>query len=202
MTDIGTLGGTFSNAFGINTAGQIVGSATTADDAALHAFLYTGGVMSDLNNMIGSAPSWKINSASAINNSGQIVANAIFTDGSSHAVRLDPAALSVQILAGMLFDSSLGLTSGQSSSLSDKLSNALLSIQGGLYKQAVNQLNAFINAVDAQVKTGKMTAAAGAELDATANAVIASLSQRRVARWGAIRAGRPAAGRRKYAPVS
>jgi probable HAF family extracellular repeat protein len=176
LTDIGTLGGSYSTAFGINTAGQIVGSATTVGDAALHGFLYSGGTILDLNNMIGSASGWTINNASAINDNGQILANATFTDGSSHSVRLDPPTLSAQILTGLLSDPSLALTAGQVSSLSDKLSNVLSSIQAGQSKPAVNQLNAFINAVDAQVKTGKLTAAAGAELKTAAKAMIAALS--------------------------
>ena len=176
MMDLGTLGGNFSSAFGINTAGQIVGNATTSLDAANHGFLYTGGVMNDLNGMLGPGSGWEIENASAINDNGQIVGQGKLSDGTRHAVRMDPADAAVTILTNLLSDPSLGLTGGQMSSLTDKLNNALASIQGGLYAQAIHQLDALIHAVQAQVKVGKMSAATGDTLISTANAIIAALS--------------------------
>jgi probable HAF family extracellular repeat protein len=52
MQDLGTLGGTYSPAEGINSGSQIVGSSTLMGDTAVHAFLYTGGTMEDLNNVL------------------------------------------------------------------------------------------------------------------------------------------------------
>jgi len=72
-------------------------------------------------------------------------------------------------------DPSLHLTNGQASSLTDKLNNALASIQAGQNKQAINQLQAFINSVQASVKTGKMSAQTGQTLLDAANAIIATL---------------------------
>ena len=48
MNDLGTLGGTYSWAFGISDSGQIVGYSYTSGDTAWHAFLYSQGTMSDL----------------------------------------------------------------------------------------------------------------------------------------------------------
>jgi hypothetical protein len=59
--------------------------------------------------------------------------------------------------------------------LTDKLNNALASIQAGLDKQAINQLNAFISSVQSSVKTGKMSIPAGNTLINDAEAIIAAL---------------------------
>lgn len=47
LTDLGTLGGSNSNADGINDSGQVVGYAATASGAG-YAFLYSGGIMHNL----------------------------------------------------------------------------------------------------------------------------------------------------------
>jgi probable HAF family extracellular repeat protein len=68
VTDLGTLGGTSSAAYGINNNGQIVGYTYMSGDAAYHATLWNGGTMTDLGTLGG------INSAAyGINDSGQIV---------------------------------------------------------------------------------------------------------------------------------
>ena len=82
----------------------------------------------------------------------------------------------VESLLSMVGDPLLLLTGGQVNSLSDKLSNALASIEAGLNKQAINQLNAFISAVQAEVKKGKMDSGTGALLINEANAVKAALA--------------------------
>jgi hypothetical protein len=89
-------------------------------------------------------------------------------------VTSSPAA-AVTALTNLLPNPSLGLTSGEISSLTTKLNNALASIQAGLNKQAINQLNAFINSVQVSVKTGKMSMQAGGTLIADADATIAQL---------------------------
>ena len=85
-----------------------------------------------------------------------------------------PAAL-VTNLMSLVSNPSSGLTSGQVSSLTDKLNNALASIQAGLNKQATNQLNAFINTVQVSQKTGKMSAQTATTLITAAQAIIAKL---------------------------
>ena len=48
ITDIGTLGGTESFAYGISNSGKVVGSSRLVGDTATHSFLYSNGKMTDL----------------------------------------------------------------------------------------------------------------------------------------------------------
>jgi probable HAF family extracellular repeat protein len=53
VTDLGTLGGTFSDTGGVNNQGQAVGGSTVIGDTAIHAFLWNKGVISDLGTLGG-----------------------------------------------------------------------------------------------------------------------------------------------------
>jgi probable HAF family extracellular repeat protein len=53
VTDLGTLGGTFSIAFGINDRGQIDGLSTTPGDQVTHGFFLENGVMTDMGTLGG-----------------------------------------------------------------------------------------------------------------------------------------------------
>ncbi len=65
MTDLGTLGGSNSLAYGVNLAGQVVGYSETAAGEQ-HAFLWTKGVMTDLGLLGGSyGIAWGITPAGA-----------------------------------------------------------------------------------------------------------------------------------------
>lgn len=76
ITDLGTLGGTTSYAYGINNSGQIVGWADTTT-AYRHAFLYSGsGPIQDLGTL-GGGNSF----AYGINDSGQVVGEADISAG-------------------------------------------------------------------------------------------------------------------------
>jgi probable HAF family extracellular repeat protein len=68
MTNLGTLGGTFSTALGINTGGTIVGYSNITGNSTQHAFSYSAGVMSDLGTLGGT-----FSTAVGINSAGTIV---------------------------------------------------------------------------------------------------------------------------------
>ena len=78
MTDLGTLGGSSSEATGINDHGLIVGHAERADGRS-HAFSYDG-VMRDLGTLGGGA-----SSAQGLNDAGQIVGWSWTASGDVHA---------------------------------------------------------------------------------------------------------------------
>ena len=68
VTDLGTLGGSSSQAYGINDAGQVVGKADTSSGLS-HAFLWSQGTMNDL----GTVDGYSYSLAYSINNVGQAV---------------------------------------------------------------------------------------------------------------------------------
>jgi probable HAF family extracellular repeat protein len=69
VTNLGTLGGSNSYAFGINETGQVVGEAETSSGNS-HAFLWKDGAMTDLDSL-NSGDSFAID----INNRGQVLSN-------------------------------------------------------------------------------------------------------------------------------
>jgi probable HAF family extracellular repeat protein len=75
-TELGTLGGDTSFAFGINKAREVAGEAALPDNSA-HAFLYRGGVLRDLGTLGGD-----LSTAFDINNAGMVVGTSRTSDGS------------------------------------------------------------------------------------------------------------------------
>jgi hypothetical protein len=73
----------------------------------------------------------------------------------------------IDVLAGM---------EGVIHPLQVKLDAAKASLDRGNETAALNQLGAFLNQVDAMVRSGQMTAAQGADLAAMANRIIASIN--------------------------
>jgi probable HAF family extracellular repeat protein len=69
-----------TEAYGINNSGEVVGTGYLSSGANFHAFLYTGGKMTDIG-----PPGSLQASADAINNSGQIVGSYYLTSGGGGA---------------------------------------------------------------------------------------------------------------------
>ncbi len=83
FTDLGTLGGSYSYGFGINSSGQVTGSSAITGSSPEHAFVTSGGVMTDLGTLGGTS-----SGGYAINNSGQVTG---YADTSGYSAA-DPIA--------------------------------------------------------------------------------------------------------------
>jgi probable HAF family extracellular repeat protein len=80
VQDLGTLGGPWSQAAGINDAGKVVGGSPASDEGGVHAFLYSGGQMSDLGTLGGDQ-----SRAFGINDADKVVGSSDVGDGTIHA---------------------------------------------------------------------------------------------------------------------
>ena len=102
MIDLGTLGGTWSCGKGVNASGQVVGESKLSDGKTNHLFLYEGGMMYDLTNLIvpvSGITDISLSSGHPINDRGQIVAHGKVVNpryagfgarGDTHALLLTP----------------------------------------------------------------------------------------------------------------
>ncbi len=96
MKDLGViaeLGGNpayaWSWGFAINDSGVVVGQASAKTTGDMHAFVYKGGHMKDLNSLIPKSQ-WVLFEARGINNEGQIVCTGLDSAGNQHAFLLTP----------------------------------------------------------------------------------------------------------------
>lgn len=80
MSDLGSLGGSYSQGYGINLAGQVTGYSAVANDTALHAFVYQNGSMTDLGTLGGSN-----SKGFALNAVGQSTGQAYDASNNGHA---------------------------------------------------------------------------------------------------------------------
>ncbi|MEX2306134.1 MAG: PEP-CTERM sorting domain-containing protein [Pirellulales bacterium] len=100
VTDLGTLGGSLSQGFGINASGQVAGWSYTIEDAAIHPFLWTpttpggaAGTMIDLGTLGGDTSGfgvggWDVNDSGQVSGWSYIAGNAeihaFLYDGTMH----------------------------------------------------------------------------------------------------------------------
>jgi probable HAF family extracellular repeat protein len=91
MSDLGTMpGDDQSLGLGINEKGNVVGFSLSTLTGRERAFIYSNGVMTDLNSLVSPSAGWRLFSATAINNSGQIVGFGEAPDGYIQAFLLNP----------------------------------------------------------------------------------------------------------------
>lgn len=93
MHDLGSFGGTYSGAVAINDRGQVLVQSNAFGTMGLTPFLYTDGTAYELNDLIVSAPGYKLLAGDGINDSGEIAGTAEAPDGESHAVLLTPTSV-------------------------------------------------------------------------------------------------------------
>jgi len=80
LTDLGTLGGISSYAYGINASGMVVGGSATSKSGIGHAFLYSEGSMQDLGTLGGTN-----SGAYAVNDSGEVAGASYLSPRGNHA---------------------------------------------------------------------------------------------------------------------
>ncbi len=112
--NIGSLGGSDTQPYGMNNRGDIVGSSATTASGARQAFLYSGGTMTDLGTFGGVS-----SLAYGINDLGVVVGTADFAGDQSGAAFVYYGSGSIVDL-NTLVDPSLGWDIGEATGINDK----------------------------------------------------------------------------------
>ncbi len=172
-------------ALGINGSGQVVGGSNVAPVCPAdvfcawktHAFLYSSGVMQDLNELIPSDSGWELLSATAINDAGQITALGQDRSGqSSVALLLTPSAPSPTSMIESLVRlvEGFNLPKGTQNSFLTKLQHAQTALAAGDTSSACDALGAFLNETRAQAGK-KLTADQAAQMTSGAQQIRAAI---------------------------
>ncbi len=91
LQDLGTLGGTYSFGRGVNAQGQVVGGSSTARGAQ-DAYIFSNGVMTDLNRLIAPGSGFMLTQATGISDTGFITGYGVNRNGQEDAFLLTPNA--------------------------------------------------------------------------------------------------------------
>jgi probable HAF family extracellular repeat protein len=174
--DLGALPGfPRSGATDINLSGKVVGFASTGTGESGRGFVWTAAAgMQDL----GTLPGGNLSRASAINNSGDVVGMSHNSEGARHAVLWTPGASTpASQIEGLMARVEDLVESGEleernASPLLTKLHRAHKALLDGKPTTAVRRkLGAFINQVNALVRSRRLSGGRGEELVAAARCI-------------------------------
>lgn len=168
MTHLAPLApGTPARAYGVNAAGDVVGTATDAN-GDWRAVLWKDDAVFDLNDAISPTLGVVLTEARAINDHGQIVAWGHLASSPElvRSFRLTPRVASDDISDLVDWVIGLDLPHGIENSLTQKLQNALAALDAGDTQGVCDLLNAFIHEVAAQAGKKIEASAAAQAIDA------------------------------------
>jgi len=127
MTDPGTFGGQIGAANAINDFGVVVGGADFPGDLSGHAFVWYGsGPIQDLNDLVNPSLGLTIEDALAINDNGQIAAEAYQQGGEYHAILLTPIQTPEPSSFGLLLAAIIGVAATRYGACRTRLSSCLV----------------------------------------------------------------------------
>ncbi|MBL8341745.1 MAG: hypothetical protein JNL30_09785 [Rubrivivax sp.] len=162
----------------INARGEVVGMMFLG--VGERAFLASGTRVVDLNELIPTTSGWVLSEAQSINAAGLIVGRGYRTATPTltsyfllKPVAPAPAGL-IEAIEALAASGVLG--HGSATALVAKLRAAAAQIDKGNVRPAINQLDAFVNEVQALMASGRLTAAHGQPLIDEARRIIASLT--------------------------